>query len=64
MKGGDCVRKEEMVCDECGKDMDYAGESCENTDADGNRGQMMLSFTCECGYEMDCLTGERCGRQF
>ena len=51
-------------CAECGKDMVMVGESCEDTDADGNRGRLAFDYSCECGVEVTVMSAIPCGRQF
>lgn len=55
---------ESDFCPECGGLVE-ASKSCEQTDADGNRGQIFVSSKCRhCGYYEDVATGLPCGRQF
>ena len=56
--------EDEDFCSECGGLVE-ASKSCEQTDADGNRGQVFVSKECRhCGYYEDVATGLPCGRQF
>jgi len=52
-------------CPECDGELQYRGESCEGTDLDGNRGELMETYVCEeCSYELEVRTGVFCGKQF
>jgi len=56
----------ESECPACGKgQMRYVGRCNENTDADGNRGQVAEYYKCSvCDEEITLMTGQFGGRRF